>query len=126
MIGEWKNISSEGIATEIWINRNDTTYFGKSYFVVGKDTVSSETIKLEQIGKDLFYVPTVKNENNGQPVKFIVTVWTDNQLVFENAKHDFPQKISYTQITKDSLVAEISGIIEGKANSQIFPMKRVK
>jgi hypothetical protein len=126
LIGEWKNISSEGIAIEIWTKQNDTTYFGKSFFVIGKDTVSSETINLKQIGNDLFYIPTVKNENNGQAIKFILTVTTENRLVFENPKHDFPQKISYTQITKDSIVAEISGIIEGKPNSQKFPMKKVK
>jgi hypothetical protein len=45
-------------------------------------------------------------------------------LVFENPKHGFPSKISYTQITKDSLFAEISGIQDKKAVKEAFPMSR--
>jgi hypothetical protein len=47
-------------------------------------------------------------------------------LVFENPKHDYPKKITYTQITEDSLEAEISGILEGKASSEKFSMKKIK
>lgn len=126
LIGKWQNNSPEGNATETWEKKNDSTFAGKSYFVVGKDTVSSETISLEQNGKVLFYIPTVKDQNNGQPVKFALTSSTSKQLVFENPKHDFPQKISYTQITHDSLFAEISGTTDGKQNFQKFPMTRVK
>ena len=126
LLGEWQNNSPEGNATEVWKKENDSTFLGKSYFVIGKDTVSSETISLEQNGKQLFYIPTVKDQNDGQPVKFTLTSTTSNQLVFENPKHDFPQKISYTQITNDSLLAEISGMMNGKQNSQKFPMTRVK
>lgn len=125
-LGEWQNNSPEGNATEVWEKENDSTFVGKSYFVIGKDTVSSETISLEQNGKQLFYIPTVKDQNAGQPVKFTITSSSSNQLIFENPKHDFPQKISYTQKTNDSLLAEISGIMNGKLNSQKFPMTRVK
>ncbi len=126
LIGEWKNVTSEGVATEIWTKQNDTTYFGKSYFVIGKDTVSTETINLEQIGKDLYYIPTVKDQNNGLPVHFSCKMISDKQLTFENLKHDYPTMISYTKINNDSLVAEISGTINGKESKQTFPMKREK
>ena len=126
LIGEWENNSPEGNATEVWEKKNDSTFAGKSYFIIGKDTVSSETISLEQNGKELFYIPTVKGQNNAQPVKFTLASSTNKQLVFENPKHDYPQKISYIQITNDSLLAEISGTIDGKQNLQKFPMTRVK
>ena len=126
LIGEWQNNSPEGNATEVWKKENDSTFVGKSYFVIGKDTVSSETISLEQNGNQLYYIPTVQDQNAGQPVKFTLASSTSNQLIFENPKHDFPQKISYTQITNDSLLAEISGMMNGKQNSQKFPMTRVK
>lgn len=126
LIGEWQNSSPEGNATEIWAKQNDSTYSGKSYFISGKDTLSSETISLEQNGEELYYIPTVKDQNDGQAIKFIFTALTSKQLVFENPKHDFPQKISYTQITSDSLLAEISGAIDGKQESQKFQMTRIK
>ena len=126
LIGEWQNNSVEGNASEIWEKKNDSTFFGKNYFVLGKDTVSSETITLEQNGNHLFYIPTVSGQNFGKPVKFILTSFHSSQLIFENSKHDFPQKISYTLISKDSLLAEISGTVDGKRFSQKFPMARVK
>ena len=126
LIGKWQNNSPQGNATEVWEQKNDSTFVGKSCFVVGKDTVSSESLRLEQNGKELFYIPTVSNQNNQQPVKFVLTSSTPKQLIFENPKHDFPQKITYTQITNDSLMAEISGMLDGKQNVQNFPMSRVK
>lgn len=125
LIGEWQNTSSEGILTETWEKLNDSTYAGKSFFVIGKDTVSSETIRLEQQGKTLLYIPIVKDQTNEQPISFVQTSSSTNQMIFENPKHDFPQLISYTQTNKTALVAEISGLVNGKKKSQSFPMQKV-
>jgi|GEM_PF-3228321 len=56
--------------------------------------------------------------------KMEVKSMSETQLVFENLKHDFPQIISYTKVTSDSLVAEISGTKNGQ--KQIFPMKQMQ
>ena len=77
-------------------------------------------------GIELFYIPTVKEQNSGKAVKFKLTSSSDTQLIFKNPKHDFPHTISYTQISNDTLLAEISGMMEGKHNSRKFPMTRVK
>ncbi len=126
LIGKWQSISAEGLMQEIWIKKDDSTFIGSSFFIVGKDTVSSECISLEERGKELFYIPTVKNQNEGKPIIFTLTSLNSNQLVFENPNHDFPQKITYIQVTSDSLVATISGVINGKEKSQDFPMARAK
>lgn len=126
LIGKWQSSSSEGVSTEIWEKKNDSTFVGISYFVAGKDTLSSEKINLEQKGNKLFYIPTVNNQNNGKPIVFTMTSSISNQLIFENSLHDFPQIITYKQITKDSLLAVISGKINGIVNSQDFPMQRIK
>jgi hypothetical protein len=68
----------------------------------------------------------VKDQNAGLPVAFTLTQASENRLVFENPAHDFPQKITYTRITGDSLLAEISGTINSEEKSQQFPMTRVK
>jgi hypothetical protein len=126
LIGAWENNSAEGYSAESWEKKNDSAYAGKSYFIIGKDTVSSETISLEQHGGQLFYIPTLKDQNAGQAVKFTLTASTNTQLVFENPAHDFPQKLSYTQINKDSLLAEISGMQHGKYRAEKFPMQRAQ
>ena len=126
LIGEWQNTSSEGNLTETWEKLNDSTYAGKSFYVIGKDTVSSEKIRIEQHGKTLLYIPTVKDQNNEQTISFALTSSTTHQMVFENPKHDFPQLISYSKTNKTSLIAKISGMVNGKMKSQSFPMQKVK
>lgn len=127
LIGKWENNSPDGYSTEIWEQKNDSVYSGTSYFVIPSgDTVSSETISLQQNAENVYYIPTVKNQNDGQPVKFTLTSATDTMLVFENPEHDFPNKITYTRINQDSVVAQISGTMDGKANSMLFPFKKVK
>lgn len=126
MLGTWKNESKDGTLIEAWQKQNDTTYTGYSHFIIGKDTVFTEQIRLEQHGSDLFYMPTVKDQNGGKPVIFKASLHNKKQIVFENPLHDFPQKITYSHPTKDSLVAEISGTEKGKFKSEKFLMVRAK
>jgi hypothetical protein len=77
-------------------------------------------IKDEQV----LYIPIVKGQNNDQPVVFLLTKQTPKQLVFENPKHDYPQKIVYKKVNENSLVATISGIQQGKESSESYTMKK--
>lgn len=124
LTGLWENLYPEGKASEKWDKLNDSTLVGSSHFIAGGDTVSAESIRLEQHGDDLFYIPIVRDQNAGQPVSFKLTSSSGDQLVFENPAHDFPQKITYARISADSLVAEISGIVEGQLRRQQFPLGR--
>jgi hypothetical protein len=118
--GEWINNSKQGDFTEIWQRDTDSTYIGKSFVIVRKDTVFYEKLNLTTKNDTLFYTVSVRNQNKEKPVSFYATKEEASQLVFENPKHDFPTKIAYTKITNDSMVAVVSG--QGK--SQVFPMKR--
>ena len=124
LLGEWSNETARGSITETWVKKTGLEFAGKSYVIRGRDTVSSESILLKQEGDDIFYIPTVKGQNNELPVKFKLVSSSANELVFENPAHDFPQKIRYTLEAKDSLVAEISGLVNGQ-RARKFPMKRV-
>ncbi|WP_028295740.1 DUF6265 family protein [Olivibacter sitiensis] len=126
LIGTWENKTSRGSVYETWTKTGDNEFSGKSYILKDKDSVIFETIRLVQQQGGLFYIPTVKNQNDGLPVRFALQAISDSVLVFENAQHDFPQIISYTRISADSLVAEISGTKNGEERKQTFPMKRVK
>ncbi len=126
LIGEWANHSDDGVFTETWTKENDSLFVGTSFFIVDADTIFSENITLEQHGPELFYIPIISEQNDGQPVKFKLTSSSETKLVFENPSHDFPQQISYSKISNDSLVAEISGKMHGEQHAEIFPMKRIK
>jgi hypothetical protein len=115
----------DGILSETWKKENDSTFSGKSYFIVNsKDTVHSETIILTQLNDELIYSPTVKGQNDDKPIDFIMTSDSENNFVFENPKHDYPQKIVYKKATENSLVATISGMQQGKVSSEGYGMKR--
>ncbi|HEY4617366.1 MAG TPA: DUF6265 family protein [Flavobacterium sp.] len=126
LLGTWETKSADGILSENWKKVNDSTYEGQSYFVKGKDTLHFETVKLQQKGEELTYVATVKGQNDDKAVSFSLTETTEKQLVFENPKHDYPQKISYNHISKDSLVTEISGTQLGKASTEKYLMTKRK
>lgn len=125
LLGKWGNQTQRGKMVEEWSLVNDSTYGGRSYMITATDSVPLESIALKKEGDDIFYIPTVKGQNNDQPVKFRLTSSSANQLVFENPAHDFPQKISYTLETEGSLMAEISGIVNGQQRARKFPMKKL-
>jgi hypothetical protein len=54
------------------------------------------------------------------PVKDIA----ENAVTFENPQHDFPQRILYRLVDKDTLVARIEGSVGGQARSADFPYQR--
>lgn len=126
LIGTWENKTPKGTIYETWSKETDRKFSGKSYMIKDKDTIVFENLQLVQEQGGLFYIPTVKNQNDGLPVRFVAKISSETQFIFENQKHDFPQTISYTKITIDSLVAEISGTKNGHIRKQVFPMKRVK
>jgi len=126
LIGTWENKTQKGSIYETWTKTGNNEFSGKSYSIKDKDTIVFENIRLVQENRKLFYIPTVKNQNDGQPVRFAAKTISENQLVFENPQHDFPQIITYTKINSDSLIAEISGTMKGQKRKQTFPMKRVK
>ena len=126
LLGKWENQSAEGNLSESWKKLNDSTFQGNSYFIKNKDTLHFETILLQQKGEDLTYSAAVRGQNNDKAVAFKLTNATEKELFFENPKHDYPQKISYKQITKNSLLTEISGIQKGKPSSEKYIMKKYK
>ena len=124
-IGEWGNKSKEGELTERWKKVNDSVYFGESYFVVNeKDTVFGEHVNLEDKNGKLSFIVTVPGQNDELPVTFEMTSSSENQIIFENPKHDYPNKIVYNKVGNDSLVAEIFGTKKGKMASEKFLMAK--
>ena len=124
LLGKWSTKTADGDLSEKWIQLNDSTFQGESFFIKGKDTLHFESILLQQNGEELIYNATVKGQNENKAVAFNMTAGTEKQLVFENPKHDYPQKITYSLINKDSLVASISGVQLGKPSAEKFGMKR--
>lgn len=126
LLGKWSNSSPAGVVSEEWKNRDGNGFTGTGCFVKGTDTLSKEKLSLEYIDGVLYYIPTVQNQNDGKAVRFKLTEMKENSLVFENPEHDFPQVISYQLVRPDSMVAEISGTINGEFKKQSYPYTKIK
>lgn len=127
LTGNWGFTSKEGSLTENWVKVNDSVYHGESYFVTPKkDTVFAETVVLDEVDGKLAYTVSVPGQNDEKPVRFDLTKITDTEITFENPKHDYPNKIVYTQVKPDSLVAVIYGKQKGESKSETFAMKKIK
>lgn len=125
LLGTWQQRKGNGVTYESWLQLDDSTFYSKSFYMKGADTVVMEVVSLEQRMGKLSYIVTTANQNNAQPVTFILTAGTPEHLVFENAEHDFPTRITYNYIAPDSLMAEIAGSLKGKAVLRQFPMSRI-
>lgn len=125
MLGRWENNSDQGNLSEVWKQVDDSTFTGRSYFVIQGDTVFAETIRLIERKGKISYCVSVKDQNNGEEVPFELTALDGKNLTFENPEHDYPSKITYTG-KGNSMVAEISGMVEGKPKSEQFSLKKKK
>lgn len=104
---KWVFNDSESVTFENWIKNDDHSLSGESFTVKNGDTVFSEKLKIEKSGDDIFYIAIVKH--NPGPVSFKLAELNENRVVFENPRHDFPNKIIYELRNNDSLYARIEG-----------------
>lgn len=120
--GGWKHLKP---LFERWERFDEVTLAGESFRISEDDTIRLESIRLVSRPEGIFYIPIVENQNDGQPVSFKLISSDDNKFVFENKQHDFPQRIIYSIVTKDSIVARIEGISKGKEASSDFYYRRI-
>jgi hypothetical protein len=120
--GSWQMETKRGIITEKWAVANDSTLAGESSMTKADGTnIPLEKIQLAFRNGNYFYIPTVKNQNGEQPVEFKITVYSETGFVAENPQHDFPKRISYTLVSKDSIHAVIDdGAVLGVKKSNFY------
>jgi hypothetical protein len=124
--GIWKMETARGPLYESWRKTKDNEIRGGSYKMNGKDTIRFEDVRLSKAKEGIYYSPVVKNENGNKPTAFRMISSNDHKFVFENKEHDFPQRIIYHLISKDSLHAWIEGTQNGKNKRTDYYFKRIK
>nr|MBP6455191.1 hypothetical protein [Chitinophagaceae bacterium] len=85
-----------------------------------------EEIELYENEHGVFFSPLVFNQNDSNRVSFQCKKNANNLFVFENKKHDFPQRIQYHFLNDSMLKAEISGTIDDKELKDSFMFKKIK
>jgi Domain of unknown function (DUF6265) len=94
--GDWEMPRRKGgVLVETWKFKDAKTMLGGSMSIVGKDTTVQESVRLFYKDKQFWYESTVPDQNDGKPIAFKMVRAEAGKFVFENPKHDFPQRIVY-------------------------------
>jgi|SRR5688572_13738127 len=108
LIGSWTMKTARGAIMESWVQLNDSTIGGESIFIkITGGTEQREKLRFIYSNKDYFYCVTFLGQNNNQEIKFRITSFADSSFVSENRQHDFPKRIIYKLIHKDTIHAVV-------------------
>lgn len=123
-MGTWKIEKDSTIHIESWQKVNDTLFTGEGCMMKDSDTLFFEKLKLICKSDSVFYIPAVSDQNSGQDVLFKLTSLKQNEFIFENREHDFPQRITY-QFRSDTMCVWVEGNDNGTSTKIDFVFKKM-
>lgn len=125
LLGEWQYKQQNMVFAEQWTYSADRmSYIGNGITYKNEKIVSQEEMLIKMIDGVLHYIVTVKNHNENQAIPFRLSSTTKNSMIFENLEHDFPQKIEYSLVNKDSIYAVVSATSNEKVRKLEFHFSR--
>jgi len=122
--GTWKMKNANGYSCEKWTKVNNNEFSSTAFDIKGKDTTVLERVRLTKKGGIISY--NVTGAKSGDKNSFKLTSAKNNQFIFEDPKHDFPQRIIYHFTKPNELHAWIDGKYKGRYEKYDFYYKRVK
>ena len=125
MNGDWKVYVNEGQMKECWKMDNANVYNGNCVLMNKQDTLFFETMKIYKKLGSYVYATSFLLRGEEHKTDFYLKKCNNRRLVFENKTHDFPQVISYTFFTPDSMLAIIGGKEKDTMRYEYFPMKKI-
>jgi hypothetical protein len=127
LIGTWKMQTDKGIIMETWLPVDDSSFSGEStLYKPTTEVVTLERVNLVCRENSYYYIPVAAGQNENKPVSFRLTAITKTGFTAENPEHDFPKRINYHLIKKDSLHAYIDGGPSMKEKRSDYYFLRVK
>ncbi|KAF7786134.1 hypothetical protein PRUB_a0606 [Pseudoalteromonas rubra] len=119
LTGNWHSENSKLKFSESWSRISEKTFegYGQTYSIVKNKVVSAESLRLVEMSGEVFYLAKVAS--NTLPTAFKLTRCDADSAVFENSRHDFPNKIRY-QLNKDKNISVFVSGEDGKGFSIEF------
>lgn len=120
MSGTWVGESARGKVSETWLGPGNGLMVAAnlSTFAGGRRTF--EFLRIAQTPEGISYFAS---PGGRPPVEFKLKESGEKRAVFENAAHDFPQRILYWR-EGEALVARIEGEIKGEKKQQEWRFSR--
>lgn len=121
MAGNWSGTQGGVEMEEFWQKPKGNTMLGLHRDVAGGRTVSFEFARIEATPEAITYWASP----GGRPATpFRLIEQKEKRVVFENAKHDFPQRVIYWLSDDGALHAKIEGSLNGKTASEEWTWRR--
>lgn len=124
--GTWFMPTDRGDRLEIWQMQDDSTMIGRDVRIRPEngDTVTLETLRLELRDTTITYYAAVRGQNQNKAIAFVLTNADVDGYLFENPKHDDPQKIRYRLLGNRELQVTTEGMRNGRKVSTEFVFER--
>lgn len=126
LAGSWRMEKAGRVVEEQWLAPAAGLMLGLSRTVAKARVTEFEFMQIrEGPGGALFFVAQPSGQKEAA---FQMASLSDSEIVFENPEHDFPQRITYTHLAEDSVLAAIEGApgADGKRRRVEFTYKRVQ
>jgi hypothetical protein len=114
ILGHWAGLDNNQLTFhERWIRDGKGNFTGTGCTISPEgDTLWKESLKIEVVEGTPYYVADVPGNKGAVLFKLIEA--SETEAIFENKKHDFPQRITYTLSGTSSLKVQLEGIENGK------------
>jgi hypothetical protein len=118
--GCWELASAGHTVEEQWMAPRGGSMVGVGRTTRGDALIDYEFVVIRERGEQLVYIA----HPSGQPAsEFLASTVSEDSVVFENAEHDFPQRIGYRR-QGAALEAWIEGAKAGQNRRIEFPYRR--
>ena len=97
---------------------------GMNRTIAGGKTAAFEFMRIQQEENGEIYF--VAQPSGQKEARFRLTAATEDELIFENPEHDFPQRVIYRKRKDGSLLGRIEGVRDEEETAIDFPMQRVQ
>jgi hypothetical protein len=120
--GCWATERDGRTIEEQWLSPRASSMLGVSRTTSGAALVEYEMVLIRERGEQLSYEA---HPSDREPGVFMSTRVGTRSILFENLKHEFPQRIGYERPTADRLLAWIDGVQDGQTRRIEFRYERV-
>lgn len=101
--GVWSLQSANTVVEEHWTGADGGRMVGMGRTIESGKVVSFEFLRIEQRGDEIFYIA---QPGGNPPTEFRMVSAGNDEAVFENLQHDFPQRIRYRR-TSTGMTARV-------------------
>ncbi len=122
LAGCWSQDGQEAGSVEQWTAPAGGTMLGMNRTVSGGKTVAFEYLRI--VEEEGGWIVLIASPSGQETARFNMVSMSENDVVFENKEHDFPQRIIYRLVASGKLLGRIEGVIDGAERSADFPMTR--